>query len=74
MDEAGQFGLVDQGDRGVLHRDPAAAVGVQDGLVAAGPEAAGALTGGDLLGGAEVGPEPVRTRRARRGPWILPEV
>ncbi|MEU1159326.1 hypothetical protein ABZ372_00270 [Streptomyces sp. NPDC005921] len=38
----------------------AAAVSVQDRLVAADPEATGALAGGDLLCGAEVGPQPVR--------------
>ncbi|GHF69182.1 hypothetical protein GCM10010218_58200 [Streptomyces mashuensis] len=59
LHEAGEFGLVQQRDRGVLRRDPAEAVDVADGLVAADAEAAGALAGGDLLGGAEAGPEPV---------------
>ncbi|MFI2762140.1 hypothetical protein ACH5A3_25265 [Streptomyces echinatus] len=46
LHEARQLRLVEQGDRRVLHRDAASAVGVQDGLVAADPETAGALAQG----------------------------
>ncbi|WP_406047990.1 hypothetical protein [Streptomyces virginiae] len=44
-DETGQFRLIDEGDCGVLHRDAAAPVRVEYGLIAADPERARTLAG-----------------------------
>src|SRR6185369_12060039 len=59
LDEAGEFSLVEQGDGGVRRGDATASLGVADGLVAAEAEPPGALSGEDVAGGAEVGPQPV---------------
>src|SRR5690349_8451088 len=67
LHEARQLRLIDRGDGRVLDRDAAAAVSVQDRLVAADPEAAGALAGGDLLRGAEEGTQPVRSPQDGQG-------